>query len=312
VTHAGAVSILPQMDTNRTLEFDLDGAAAGATTERPTARFRVATPGYFESLGIRVVRGRTFERSDLSIGAVVVSRSLAERLWPNADPIGRQVRLALPTEPSPWLTVVGIVDDVRQWINTPPEPTLYWANAKQAEFAIVMRTSGDPSALSTAAARVVRELDPLQPVFDVQTMRDRLESSQQLTYERFRTAIMSGFGLAALLLAGLGIYGVVRYSVTQRTQEFGIRLALGASPQQIFGMVLRHSLRATAVGGALGVLGSIAVGRSLASVLYGGVSTQPMIMIAVSVLLAGLSAIAAIGPARRASRVDPLIALRSE
>jgi ABC-type antimicrobial peptide transport system permease subunit len=138
------------------------------------------------------------------------------------------------------------------------------------EFGLALRTTGDPSALSTAATRVVRDLDPLQPVFDVKTLRDRLDGSQELTYARFRTAIMGAFGVTALLLASLGIYGVVRYSVAQRTQEFGIRIALGASPAQVFGMVLRQSLRATVIGGAIGILGSIAVGRFLASVLYRG------------------------------------------
>jgi putative ABC transport system permease protein len=312
VTHAGAVSILPQMDTNRTLAFDLDSAASGAAPDRPSARFRVATPGYFESLGIRVVQGRTFQRSDLATGAVVVSQSLAARFWPSVDPVGRQVRLALPAGPGPWLTVVGVVDDVRQWINTPSDPTLYWANTQQAEFAFVLRTAADPSTLSTAAARVVRDLDPQQPVFDVQTMRERLDRSQQLTYERFRATIIGAFGLIALLLAGLGIYGVVRYAVVQRTQEFGIRIALGSSSREVFGIVLRQSLRSTFVGCAIGLVGSIVVGRLLASVLYGGVGAQPIITVAVAALLAAISAAAAAGPARWASRVDPLIALRSE
>jgi putative ABC transport system permease protein len=311
VTHAGAVSSLPGMP-ERGVEFDLDSAAPGATMERPLARFRIATPGYFESLGIRVLRGRTFRTSDLAFGAVAVSRSMAERFWPGADPIGRQVRLALPDGPSPWLTVVGIVEDIRQWINTSPYPILYWANVQQAEYGLVLRTTGDPSALSAAATRVVRDLDPLQPVFDVKTLRDRLDGSQELTYARFRTTIMGAFGVTALLLASLGIYGVVRYSVAQRTQEFGIRIALGASPTQVFGMVLRQSLRATVIGGTIGVLGSIAVGRFLASVLYGGVAAQPLVMIGAAILLAGLSVLAATGPARQASRVDPLIALRSE
>lgn len=312
VTHAGAVSILPQMDANRTLAFDLDSAGSSASPDRPSARFRVATPGYFESLGIRVVRGRTFQWSDLAAGAVVVSRSLAERFWPGIDPVGRQVRLALPAGPVPWLTVVGVVEDVRQWINTPPDPTLYWANTQQAEFAFVLRTTADPSTLTTAAARTVRDLDAQQPVFDVQSMSERLNRSQQLTYERFRTTIMGAFGLIALLLAGLGIYGVVRYAVVQRTQEFGIRIALGASPREVFGMVLRQSLRSTVVGCAIGVVGSIVAGRLLATVLYGGVGAQPIITVAVAALLAAISAAAAAGPARRASRVDPFIALRSE
>jgi putative ABC transport system permease protein len=311
VTHAGAVSALPGM-AERGVVFDLDNAASAPRTERTLARFRIATPGYFESLGIRVLKGRTFQSSDFTSGAIAVSRSMAERFWPSADPIGRQVRLALPEGPSPWLTVVGVVEDIRQWINTAPYPIIYWANAQQAEYGIALRTAGDPSVLSTAATRVVRDLDPLQPVFDVQTLRDRLDRSQELTYARFRTTLMGAFGVAALLLASLGIYGVVRYSVAQRTQEFGIRIALGASPAQVFGMVLRQSLRATVIGGTIGVLGSVAVGRLLASVLYGGVAAQPLVMIGVAILLAGLSVLAATGPARQAARVDPLIALRSD
>lgn len=310
VTHAGAVTILPQMDTNRTLAFDLDRAPSGASTERPSARFRVATPGYFESLGIRVVRGRTFQRSDLTAGAIVISQSLGDRFWPDIDPVGRQVRLALPAGTSPWLTVVGVVDDVRQWINTPPDPTLYWANTQQAEFAFVLRTTVDPLSVSSAVARTVRDLDPQQPVFDVQTMNERLTRSQQLTYERFRTTLMSGFGLIALLLAGLGLYGVVRYAVVQRTQEFGIRMALGASPSQIQRLVIRQSVVSTTVGGIIGLLGSIGASRLLSSLLFGGADLQPLVVVVVAVLLGAIATVAAMGPARRAARVDPLKALR--
>lgn len=311
VTHAGAVTVLPGMP-ERGVRFDLDNAASVPTSERPLARFRIVTPGALESLGIHVIKGRSFQSSDVASGAVAVSRSMAERFWPDADPIGRQVRLALPEGPSPWLPVVAIVEDIRQWINTAPYPILYWANAQQAEYGIALRTAGDPSALSTAATRVVRDLDPLQPVFDVQTLRDRLDRSQELTYPRFRTTIMGALGVTALLLASLGIYGVVRYSVAQRTQEFGIRLALGASPAQLFGMVVRQSLRATIIGCTLGAVGSIAVGRVLASVLYGGVAGQPVVVLGTALLLAGLSFLAATGPARQAARVDPVVALRRE
>lgn len=176
-----------------------------------------------------------------------------------------------------------------------------------------MRTTADPSTLMPAAARAVRALDPDQPVFDARTMRERLDESQELTYERFRTVVMGGFGCAALLLAGLGIYGVVRYSVVQRTQEFGIRIALGATPRQVIGMVLRQSLRSTVSGAAVGGLGSMAAGRLLGSVLHGGAAgSQPAIAVAVALLLAVLATAAALGPARRAARVDPLIALRSD
>lgn len=143
-------------------------------------------------------------------------------------------------------------------------------------------------------------------------MEERLDRSQQLTYERFRTALMSGFALTALLLAGIGLYGVIRYSVVQRTQEFGIRLALGAAPADVFRLVLKQSLRSTALGGAIGMIGSLAVGRVLSSVLYGGTSSQPVVVVGVALLLGAIAVAAALGPARRAARVDPLIALRSD
>jgi putative ABC transport system permease protein len=313
IVSAGGVNILPQMDTNGSVSFDLEGSAQNTGAEPPMTRFRIATPGYFESLGIAVLRGRSFQESDVAAGGVVVSRSMADRFWPRIDPVGRRLRLRLsPTGQMPWLPVVGVVEDVRQWINSPAEPTLYWANLRQPEYAFVVRTSVDPTSLADAVTQIVRQIDPRQPVFDMHSMQERLDRSQQITYERFRTKVMAGFGCAALLLAGIGIYGVVRHSVIQRTPEFGIRMALGASSRQIFAIVLLQSLRSTVVGSILGFLGSFALGRSLSSVLYGGGGFQPLIMAGVALVLGLLATAAALGPARLAARVDPMQSFRSE
>jgi ABC-type antimicrobial peptide transport system permease subunit len=166
--------------------------------------------------------------------------------------------------------------------------------------------------LSSSVGQVVRQIDPAQPIFDLRTMQDRLDRSQQLTYARYRTAIMSGFGLAALALAAMGIYGVVRYSVMQRMPEFGIRIALGASTHAIFKIVVAESLRMAVVGSVFGILGSMVLSRLLDGVLYGSRAADPLIILAVGCGLVALAVAAASGPARRASRSDPMHAVRAD
>lgn len=312
VHSAGAVNVVPQMDSNPTVAFDLDGAASAASVERPTARFRIATPGYFESLGIGVIQGRGFQQADVASGAIVVSRSMAKRFWPGTNPVGRSLRLTTPANATSALPIVGVVEDVRQWINTAAEPTLYWLNMQQPDFVIALRTTVEPASFNNAVRQAVHQIDPEQPVFDVLSMAERLDQSQQLTYERFRTAVMAGFAIAAFTLAAMGIYGVIRYSVVQRTQEFGVRMALGASSQQVFTIVLLQSLRTITIGGAIGLVGSIAVGRALGGVLYGSRGSDPLIIAGVAILLAAVATIAALGPARRAASTDPMRACRSE
>jgi predicted lysophospholipase L1 biosynthesis ABC-type transport system permease subunit len=259
-----------------------------------------------------VLAGREFQNEDVTDGAIVISRSMAARFWPNTNAVGRHLRLMLPAASTPWLPVVGVVEDVRQWINTPGEPTLYWASLRQPAYGVTIRTAAEPATLRSAVNRVVQQIDPDQPVFDVQTMQERLGHSQQLTYERFRTTVMGAFGVAALFLAGFGIYGVVRYAVVQRTQEFGIRMALGASPRQITAMIVLQSLRSVLIGGTIGLLGSLALGRLLRTMLYGAADSDPLLVGGVAFLLAALATVAAVGPARRAGSADPMRSLRAE
>lgn len=312
VAAAGVVSILPQMDTNANVQFEFDERARQETGEPFNVRFRIASTGYFSTLRIPLLEGRDFQEGDLARGAIVISRSMRDRYWADSNPVGHRLHLASFEADSQWLPIVGVVEDVRQWIVSRPDPTIYLLNVSQPAYAIAVRTTADPLAAVRVARESIRQVDPDQPIFDVRTQEDRLTRSQQFAYERFRTGVMVVFGFATLVLAAFGIYGVVRYAVAQRTQEFGIRLALGATPKRVIVMVFTQSLRSVAVGVGIGLVLSFVVARLAASVLYGSAGMEPLIVVLVVVILGGTALAAALGPARRAGRVDPLVALRME
>lgn len=312
-TAAGGVSILPQIDANSSVPFAIDdrvpSSAAGGVL---SARFRTATPGYFASMGIPLIGGRDFVTGDQRSRAVVISQSFRDRYFPTSDPTGYRLRLQIPGLDTMSLPIVGVVGDVRQWIEATPDPTIYLMSVGQPMFSVAVRTTGDPALLAASVQRAVREIDPNQPIFDVTTMEARLRRGQGLSFARFRTLLMSGLGFVSLVLAALGIYGVVRYAVVSRTKEFGIRMALGASRVTIVGMVLSRSLRAVSAGLAVGVVASIGGAKVAASTLYGAVGAEPFVIVAVTALLASLAIAAAVEPAWRAGGVDPLVALRPD
>jgi putative ABC transport system permease protein len=310
VTAAGAVSILPQEDTNSSVELAIEGAAPPAAEAPPSARFRVATPGYFAALGIPILHGRELADGDLANGALVVSRSFAAQHWPRGEAVGRRLRLRLPGRDLDWLPVVGVVEDVRQWIDTPAEPTVYLGNLRQPMFSFALRSHHDPATLAAAVRAAVARVDARQPILDLRTADERLRRSQQLTYERFRTTLMATFGGAALLLVALGIYGVVRHTVAQRIPELAIRLALGAHPRQVGRLVLFEVGGWVAAGAALGLAASWLVARRVAGLLYGAAGSEPVALAAAAAAVAVVTRLAVAGPARQARRADPLTALR--
>jgi putative ABC transport system permease protein len=312
VESAGAVNVLPQTDTNRTVNFTIVGRPARDGADSLAAQFRITSPGYFRSLGAAVLRGREFTESDLDSGAIVVSRSMAEQFWPGQDPLGHQVRLTLPASATAPLPIVGVVEDIRQWNVTPGRATIYWSNMAQPSYALAIRTLGDPMNLVPTVKEQIRMIDPDQPVYDVATMERRLASSQGTTFGRFRAVIMTGFGLAALGLALIGVYGLIHHWVAMRTREFGIRMALGARRLDVIRIVLRQGLSLVLAGSGFGLAGSIALTRILAGFLYGVGNVEPWIIAVVAVLLGGVGAIAALVPASRAARIDPMVALRYE
>jgi len=280
--------------------------------------YRSITPGFFRTLGTPFVDGRDFTAADAA-GAppvVIVNESFARRVLADPAPLGRTV--SVEGQPR---QVVGIVRDVRSFVGLPPPATVFIPSAQTPAaltrlfgswFAthVVVRTSGDPAAVQAALARVIRETDPFVPVGRVRAMEEVLRGS--LAFQRFVMALLTAFAGLAIVLASVGLYGVIAYLVAQRTHEIGVRMALGARSRDVLRMVLGHGLRLVAIGVVLGLVGALALTRFLAGQLYGVRPTDPLTFIAVTALLALVALAAAWLPAQRAARVDPMIALRAE
>jgi predicted permease len=277
------------------------------------------SPGYFRTMGIRLLRGRDFTERDnpSALGVVIVSQSVARRLWPDEDAIGKRVTEEDHPKPEDWLTIVGVVDDIRQMsLAANPDPALYYPYLQVARpywlghMTFAVRTASNPMQLAAAMRGVLREVDRDQPVMAMTTMQEMMASSTAESH--FQTRLLGAFSLLALILAAVGIYGVLAYSVTQRTHEIGIRMALGAESADVLRMVLSRTLILAGAGIALGTAGALAVTRVLAKFLFEVKPTDPATLVAVAVFLAGVALLAGAIPARRAANVDPMVALRYE
>jgi putative ABC transport system permease protein len=250
-------------------------------------------------------------------GVVIVSQSVARRLWPGEDAIGKRVTEENHPKPEDWLTIVGVVDDIRQTgLAKDPDPALYYPYLQVSRLfwlgrmSFAVRTASDPLRLATAMRAALREVDRDLPVQRLATMQDLILADA--AEPRFQTRLLGAFSLLALILAAVGIYGVLAYSVTQRTHEIGIRMALGAETGDVLHMVLRRTLMLAGAGITLGAAGALAVTRVLAKFLFDVKPTDPVTFVAVAVLLACVALAAGLIPARRATRVDPMVALRYE
>jgi putative ABC transport system permease protein len=279
----------------------------------PEVGYQPVSDDLFKAMGIPLKSGRSFGASDHNTAprVAMVSEGLAKAQWPNANPIGARIRLG-PNPASPLHEIVGVVGDVRMGVSEPPRPTVY-VSARQDHWggaAIVVRTTGDPMALLPAVRREVRAIDATLPVTAASSMRQA--QADRLTDRRLPMQLMAAFALLALALAAVGVYGVMAYSVASRTREIGVRVALGAQPRNVFGMVVRQGLGPAAVGLVLGLVGALALGGVLRKLLYGVAPTDPATFAAVTVVLLAVAVVACLVPARRALKVDPLDALRSE
>ena len=316
VTAAGASNMVP-LDggaTDRLIE--VEGYIPRDSADMPDAQNRQVTPGWFSAMGIPLVSGRVIEHSDddKTQRVVVVNESFAHRFFPNGDAIGKRIRLGKLTAEFPWTTIVGIVGDVRGFaLDEPPMPTMYWPVAQiraTPSLAIVVRTQGDPAAVASAVREAIAEVDPAQPIYDMQTLDQLVAKS--LDQRRFTLTLMLLFGVVALVLSAIGIYGVMAFAVTQRTQEIGIRMALGASALDVLKMVVGSGMFLAVIGVVLGLIGSFALTRLMASLLFG---VSPTDLMTFGLVTAGLLLVALLAcyiPARRATKVDPLVALRYE
>jgi putative ABC transport system permease protein len=271
---------------------------------------------YFGALGVPLLRGRDFTPGDAA-GApevAIVNRTMAVTLFAGEDPIGRRLKLGDPGPGSPWVTIVGVVGDVKYTgLDRPPEPTLYTPyeqNLWWPTMFLIVRSSIDPAGLSESIRAQVAGLDPLLPVSRVRTMEELLE--QSVAAPRFRTMLLGIFATTALLLAAVGIYGVLSYAVGQRTREIGIRMALGARRPQVLSLVLGQAMAQTGLGVAIGLAAAVALSRVLAGLLFGVDPIDPATFGAVTLVMAAAALLAAGVPALRATRVDPAVALRAE
>jgi putative ABC transport system permease protein len=285
----------------------------------PSAVETTVSPGYLQTLGVPLLRGRWFEESDRgrSDQILVINDALARRYFRGQDPIGQRIKTGDPNPDSPWETIVGVVADIKyEGLDGAPEPTLYvpyfqayWPSFSREMF-LVARTSGDPKAIASSLRTAMLALDRDLPPAEVHTMKELLADS--VAQPRFRTLLLGIFAGMALLLSAVGIFGVMAYLVSRRTQEIGVRMALGASRGEVRRMILGEGLRVTLIGIAIGLVGAFASGRLIKGLLYGVGPADPATFAGVSLLVIVVALIACYLPAHRATQVDPMIALRYE
>jgi putative ABC transport system permease protein len=315
VASAGAVSVLPLSGSQIDVSYVVEGRVP-PPGEEPAADYRAATPTYFETLGIPVVRGRSLGPGDDADAPLVavVSEELARRAFPDEDPVGRRIKVGGVRDPeSPWITVVGVVGGVRDnALNRTPDPEIYLPAAQRPSrvMRLVVRAERPGVELAETLRGAVAALDSSQPVAEVVDLETLVRDS--LAPQRFVTGLLAAFAAMALLLAGVGIYGVMSYAVGRRTHEIGVRMALGARPREVLALVLRQGALLVALGLGLGAIAAWGVGRGIAGLLYGVEPGDPATFAAVAGLLALCSLAATLLPALRASRTDPVEALRSE
>lgn len=313
VEAVGAINDLP-ITGNSSIngDFSIVGQPPWEPGQAPVAEFRLVTNDYFRAIGIPVVKGHAFTERDRldSTQVILINETLAKRFFADEDPIGKQLN-ALTDKPS---EIIGVVGDARQWgLDKPPDPEIYFSYAQinfSAETSLVVRASGDPARLGDGVRNAVREVNANAPVLRIKTMSDVL--AQSTAQQRFTMGLMAVFAAVALVMAIIGLYGVMSYSVTQRTHEIGIRMALGAERRDVMRLVVGQGLLLAAIGVGTGLVAAFAFTRLLATLLFGVSTTDPLTFAAVSLIMLGVALGACFVPARRATKVDPMIALRYE
>jgi predicted permease len=316
VESAGAGSDLPWTGYDENAGgFTLEGKKA-APNQESHARYHMATPGYFSAMGIPLLQGRWFIAADKKGAptALIINHAMAQKYWPGEDVIGKRITFEdNPKKDDDWMRVVGVVGDVKDQPNSPSaEPAFWWSEYRvaQPDMSIVVRTQSDPRQVADGLRDAVHRLDPELAVADVKLMNQVADAS--VSTPRFTFVLVGLFAGLAILLAGIGAYGVIAYTVAQRTSEFGLRVALGAQRGDLLRMVLAQSARLVVPGIILGLLLALSLGRILQSLLYGVHPSDPLILATVTLLVVIVSLLASYAPARRAALADPMTTLRAE
>jgi putative ABC transport system permease protein len=323
VASASAVNFLPLTGWTAFGDFDIAGRPRPPSGEHFTAEYRVSDWRYLRTMGIALKEGRDFTSADGpdSQGVVLINETLARRYWPGEDPVGKQIKLIFPATLRPWdaqprqgwLTIVGIVGDLRDWSWSEPKVAqMYLPNTQDTSkiMRLVVRSSDDPAQLTAAVRAIVESVDPNQPVTEVNSMDEFL--AIVLAQRRLNMSLLAFFAAVAAILAAIGIYGVMSYAVSQRSHEIGIRMALGAESRDVLRMIVKEGMRLALLGLLLGIVGAIVATKYLESQLYGVKARDPLTFIGVALGLGLVALAACYFPARRATKVDPLAALRYE
>jgi len=315
VKSASGILPLPLSDEVIRTSFEIEGRPV-PKSEEPLTHFRCIALDYFETMRIPLVAGREFTPLDNrdSSQVVIVNQALARKFFPNEDPIGKHIRPGIAASGKAKMReIVGVVGDVKQrnlWQDPEPESYVPYEQAALGQMFVVVRTAGDPLALLPAMREQLKALDTELAVYNGKTLDDYVAAS--VAQRRFTSLLLQVFAGAGLLLAVIGLFGVMSYSVSQRMHELGVRIAVGAERTDILRLILTHGMRMTLAGTAIGLVGTVAVSRVLKSQLFGVTATDPLTFLGVSLVLTFVVLVACYIPARRATRVDPLVALRYE
>jgi len=316
VVSAGLTNLLPFTGNNSSSSYSSPDIIVPPGSPPPHGQMRVVDPSYFKTMGLTLLQGRAITEADSASAqkVVIVDRILADHYWPGQNVLGKQIgRGGTDKDPILW-TIIGVVAPIKyaSLEENLQKETLYFPFAQDPgdSLTLVVRTQGDPTALASSVREAVRTADPEQPVFDVKTMQQRIDAVSQS--RRAPMLLLSLFSSVALLLAVLGVYGVLAFSVAQRTSEFGVRLALGATTTDIARLVIRQGARLVAIGLVLGLAGYLALSQLIGKLLYGIAATDPLSLAIAPLVLCAAALIACLVPVRRATQVDPLVALRTE
>lgn len=314
VESAAVAGNLPFTYDGDSMPIGIEGRVDPPPDQRVDVVYRAVGPGYFSTMGIKIVQGRDFNEQDKSdsVQAVVISEKTARHYWPGENALGKRLKPGLTTSEGPWREVIGVVKDTRQNdFVAPPKMQMYFVHSQINSFApnaLVVRTSIDPLSIATSVRNAVWSIDKDQTVSDVRTMEDIVSTA--IARQRFSTMLLGIFAVLALVLAAVGIYGVMSYSVAQRTREIGIRIALGARRTDVLKLAMGQGLRLVVIGVAIGLVASMVLTRVMASLLFGVSATDPLTFVTISLVLLGVAMLASYIPSVRATKVDPMVALR--